>query len=212
MKHTPLFVVALLAILFLMLPYVLLLLFNKALCKAGGSHRRLFLWLASLLPLFDAYTAPYKPAYQFWMGFLLLVRAVLLIVFAMNHVNDPIMNLMAISFVILLVLTLAWILGGVFKRKSLDILEASFLLNLGVFTVATHYLVLHGGSQAALAYCSTGIVFAEFIGILVYHVIAKTRCGKRYARKLLSTHVQDLMSTPGTVFCSSSSYRSSACQ
>ena len=33
--------------------------------------------IAKLLPLFDAYTAPYKFQYQIWTGFLLLVRSIL---------------------------------------------------------------------------------------------------------------------------------------
>lgn len=184
-KHVPLFAVAIVVVLVLVLPYVLLLLFIQVLRRAGGSNQRRSLWLARLLPLFDAYTAPYKPACQFWVGFLLLIRAVLLIVFAANRTNDSSVNLVAISAVVILVLTLAWNLGGVFKSRALDVLESSFLLNLGIFSVATHYIATQGGNQAALAYCSAGVVFAEFVGIMLYHFFAKSNhLGKRCIRKL----------------------------
>ncbi len=183
-KHVPLVVVAALVVLILMLPYVLLLLFIQILRKAGGSNRRLSLWLAKLHPLFDAYTAPFKPAYQFWVGFLLLVRAVLLAVFAANHTDNPSMNLLAISISALFILTLAWTLGGVFKTKGLDILESSFLFNLGILSVATLYILAHGGNQAALAYCCIGLVYAEIVGILLYHFFAKTKPGRWLVQKV----------------------------
>ena len=84
-KHIPLFLVAMLVFLFLFLPYTLLLLFGQWL--QAISHLRLFSWVnsARLKPFMDSYHAPYKAKHRYWPGLLLLLRFVLLLVFAFNH-------------------------------------------------------------------------------------------------------------------------------
>ena len=83
-KHIPLFLVAVLVFLFLFLPYTLLLLFGQWL--QAISHLRLFSWVnsARLKPFMDSYHAPYKAKHRYWPGLLLVLRFVLLLVFALN--------------------------------------------------------------------------------------------------------------------------------
>ena len=47
--------------------------------------------------------------------------------------------------------------------------ELLFILNLGILAVATIYVKLSGGSQAAVAYISVGIAFLTFVGIVTFH-------------------------------------------
>jgi len=84
-KHIPLLISALLVLVLLALPYTLLLFLIQRIRAIGSNRWKIQKWIAKLLPLFDAYTAPYKFQYQFWTGFLLLVRSILFLVFAVNY-------------------------------------------------------------------------------------------------------------------------------
>ena len=61
--------------------------------------------------------------------------------------------------------------GAVYSKLHVDILEASFILNIGILAVATYYLknAVVPVDQAAVAYTSVGIAFATFIGVVLYH-------------------------------------------
>ena len=58
----------------------------------------------------------------------------------------------------------------VYKKWYLNALELSFIVNLGIFAVATQHVNQSGGSRAAVAYTSVGIAFLIFIGIVTYHI------------------------------------------
>ena len=167
-KHIPLLIAAVAILLMLSIPYVLALLFIKWL-KSFSSFQ-VCSWVSRLTPLLDAYAGPYKFKYPFWTGFLLLVRIALFLIFAFNYVDEPSLNLMAVVIASVLVLMLAWSLGGVYRKQPLDILESSFFLNLGASAAATLYIKFQQGNQAAVFYISTGIAFSEFVGIVIYHL------------------------------------------
>ena len=90
------YIMAVFVFFFLFLPYTLLLLFGQWL--QAISHPRLFSWVNStrLKPFTDAYHAPYKAKHRYWPGLLLVLRFVLLLVFALNPRQDPNINLLAI--------------------------------------------------------------------------------------------------------------------
>ena len=92
----------------LFLPYTLLLLFGQWL--QALSHLRLFSWVSSarLKPFMDSYHAPYKAKYRYWPGLLLVFRFVLLLVFALNPLQDPNINLLAILVVTGILIVWAW--------------------------------------------------------------------------------------------------------
>ena len=167
-KQIPLFTAGLASLFFMSLPYTLALLFICYVRRVATPRYRLLRWIVRLLPLFDAYTAPYKPRYQFWTGFLLLVRNILFLVFASNYSNDPALNLMAIAIASLFVFTVTWSFRAVYKQWPLDVLESSFILNLGSVSIIVLYT---GVSQSAsvVVYTSTGIAFTTFVGIILYH-------------------------------------------
>ena len=174
-KHIPLFLVAMLAFLFLFLPYTLLLLFGQWL--PAISHLKLFSWVnsARLKPFMDSYHAPYKTKYCYWPGLLLVLRFVLLLVFALNPQQDSNINLLAILVRAGLLQLWAWISHGVYKNWCLDALEGSFTLNLIILGAATHYVNHSGGDQLAVGYTSVIIALATFIGILCYHIFQQVR-------------------------------------
>ena len=178
-KHIPLFLVSVAVFLFLFLPYTLLLLFGQWL--QAISHLRLFSWVnsARLKPFMDSYHAPYKAKHRYWPGLLLVLRFVLLLVFAFNHQRDPSINLLAISVGTGMLTVWAWVSGGVYKNWCLDALEGSFMLNLVILGVATYHIKLSGGNQLAVGYTSISITVITFIGILAYHIIQQLRLWKK---------------------------------
>ena len=169
-KHIPLFIVTVLVFLFLFLPYTLLLLFGQWL--QAISHLRIFSWVnsARLKPFMDSYHAPYKAKHRYWPGLLLVLRFVLLLVFAFNIQQDPSVNLLAILVGTGTLQLWAWVSGGVYKNWCLDALEGSFSLNLIVLAAATSYVDHSQGNHLAVGYTSVSIALATFIGILVFQL------------------------------------------
>ena len=173
-KHIPLFIVAVLVFLFLFLPYTLLLLFGQWL--QAISHLRLFSWVnsARLKPFMDSYHAPYKAKHRYWPGLLLVLRFVLLLVFALNLQEEHSINLLAILVTTGLVVAMAWLGGGIYRNWCLDALECSFALNLIILAAATYHVTYHVNhskqNQLVVGYTSVSIAFATFIGIFVFQL------------------------------------------
>ena len=129
-KHIPL---ALVAVVFglLILAYTLVLLFVHPLQRY--SHLRCFSWMAKLKPLIDAYTAPHviKDNCRYWEGLLLLFRFCLAVALS-NSKGKITTNLSMIGLVCLMLLTISWSLGGVYKKLYLNILSITSIVNLAI--------------------------------------------------------------------------------
>ena len=181
-KHISLFLVAVLVFLFFFLPYTLLLLFSQWLQVI--SHLRLFSWVnnARLKPFMDSYHAPYKPKHRYWPGLLLVLRFVLLLVFAFNHQQDPSINLLAILVGTGILQMWTVVSGGVYKNWYLDALESSFTLNLIIVVGATYHVKLSGGNQLAVGYTSVSIALVTFILIITYHIFQQMRRTKLWKK------------------------------
>jgi len=84
---------------------------------------------------------------------------------------DPRHNLLTIQAVVIGLLTLIHFTGFIYQNFYLDVLEASFILNLGILAAATYSVGLTEipESRTVVTYISVGIAFATFIGVLVYH-------------------------------------------
>ena len=204
-KHIPLFLVALFVLLFLFLPYTVLLLFGQWLQTA--SHVRLFSWVNSsrLKPFMDSYHAPYKAKHRYWPGLLLVLRFVLLLVFAHSANKDHGIDLLATVVGAGILQLWAWVSGGVYKNWCLDALEGSFMLNLTILAAATYHVQLFNGNQLVVGYTSITIAFVTFIGILTYHSLQQLRNTKLWKKfpklnfKLKSLNIKqtvDNLNTP----------------
>ena len=189
-EHIPLFSIALLFLIFFILPYTLLLVFGQ--CLQAKSNLKIFSWVnrPTFKYFLDNYHAPYQNSHRYWTGLMLLVRIVLLIAFACDVPNDPSQYMLAIITVAVCVQSLGWILGvsGVYKRQWVGILDASFILNLIIVSAATSYCYgqqwCADDSQAVIGYTSLGVAFLTFIGILTYHLHMQVK-GTALGRKLL---------------------------
>ena len=189
-KHIPLFLVAILVFFFLFLPYTLLLVFGQWL--QAISHLRVFSWAnnARLKPFMDSYHAPYKGKHRYWPGLLLMLRFVLLLVFAVKPLQDPSITLLAIQVGAGILQLWAWISGGVYRNWCLDLLEGSFALNLIILAAATMFVNHCGGNQLAVGYTSVSIALVEFIGIFAYHIAQRTKLWKKIPKLNIEPNVR----------------------
>ena len=171
-KHIGLFLMALAVTVFFLLPFTLLLLFAPCI---QASRRLPLKWIKmKLLPLLDAYQAPYKDRFRFWTGLMLVVRSILLVGFGLNILGDPNLNHLLTVTVLSILFSCTWITGIVYKNRALNILETSFVLNLLVLSGWTVYNrhASNGDSndgQTALVCTSIGVAFITFICIIFYH-------------------------------------------
>ena len=179
-KHIPLFLVAVVVFVFLFLPYTLLLLLGQWL--QAISHLRLFSWVNRLKPFIDSYHAPYKPKHRYWPGLLLVLRFVLLLVFALNPQQDPSVNLITILVGTGFLQLWALASGGVYKNWYLDILEGSFVLNLIILVGNTYHVSHSEGNHLAVWYTSVSIALFTFIAILTYHIFQQVRHTKLWKK------------------------------
>ena len=177
-KHIPLFIVAVVCLIFLFFPYTMLLIFGQWL--RAKSEWRICSWVNDhrVLPFLEAYHAPYSEKHRYWTGLMLLVRSILLLIFAFNVFGDPNINVLCIactSAVLHIYHTL--FRNGIYKTWPLTILELSFNTNLGILAVATLYTNTSraGGNQNAVAFTSISVAFATFIGVAVYHLVQQIR-------------------------------------
>ena len=63
--------------------------------------------------------------------------------------------------------------------------ESSFILNLGILSLATLYIRGTGGSQVAATYLSVSIAFIAFLGFIFYHIywqLKDTKVGKELGK------------------------------
>ena len=182
-KHIPLAVTAL-AFGALSLPYACVLFIY---CLQRGSNLRLLFWVRKLKPLFDAYSGPYTDKTHFWTGLLLLVHISLFTLFAINVFGEQVINTMVTAIVCLALLVLAWFFrSGIYKKMPLDILESSFLLNLGALCIATTYSQKSANEyQAIFTYCSVATALVTFIGIITYHTYTQLVTWRCFWRRRL---------------------------
>ena len=182
-KYIPLALAALLFLLFLFLPYTLLLLLGQWL--QTKSHLHLLSWVKSpnLKAILDAYHAPYKPKHRYWTGLLLFIRCALFLVFAFNISGNDSVNLLVICSTTSGIFIWFALSGMVYKSWYLNALELSFILNLGILAVATHHMKLCDESQGAVTYTSVGIAFLTFVGIVTYHFYIRIKSKVQYIQR-----------------------------
>ena len=166
-KHTALALFSILSLVLFVVPYFFVLLFGHWL--QGCSNWWILSWLNKIKPFMDAYHAPYRKHTRYWTGLLLFSRLGLFLTFTINGNESA--NLVAVSSVSIALLAIQ---RRVYEHWLKDVLESSFILNLGIFSVATFYRNEVSDSQDdkshyILSSVSVGITFISFLGILLFH-------------------------------------------
>ena len=158
------------AVLFLLLAvsYTLALLFDvvieKYLTRIRSFRRQ---WI-KFKPFVDAYHGPYKDNCRFWTGLLLLVRmSFTLISFHLIAYYGLIFITASSS----LLLSLMVVLGGVYQKNYLNILEWSSLINLTLLSAIYSGSYERLNAQNELSVISVSSAFSVFLGVISFHVI-----------------------------------------
>ncbi len=192
-KHAILSIVAISVIAFLLLPFIFLLLFGYQLQAFSGRKR--FFWFNKLKPFLDAYYAPYNKSTRYWPGFMLLVRAGLFLSLLVVQAN---FRLIAVSSLFTAVAIIPWLSNRLYEKLYVDVLEASFILNLCILTTATYHVQTVNSSQTTLTNVFVGIVFMEFVGIVIYHICLRLKIMEYLRRRKKGKQETDLEMIPPT--------------
>ena len=164
-------ILSMVALLFvtLTLPFMISLLCTRHIFSMSN-YCKCFSFINKLKPFFDAYSGPFKDNARFWPGLLLLVRLVLLLV----NVVPNIYSYYIINIVVMFLLALMVYLNGVYKSRTLNIIEHSFLLNLAViFASLAASRRPYPDWNRFVVHASISVAAVMVIGIVGYHVKLK---------------------------------------
>ena len=174
-KHLPLFIVAVLFLFILFMPYTLFLLCGQWLQYAP--RKRGFRWIHSIFisTIMDAYHAPYTKHHRYWTGLGLLIRCCLFTVFGTSYSTR--INLMSISIAVTVLLVISRASSGkVYRNKVVGLLELFYLSNLGI--LATVMLV--NKTLCSAITVSICLSFIVFVGTLLHHLHQETKQNSLY--------------------------------
>ena len=207
--HVLLFLAGLGTLLFLWLPYTLLLFSIQWLRRLPFFV--LLKWIMQLHPVYDAYFAPLKHKHQYWFGVLLLARGILLVIFASTFTIPQSINLLLLLiFGILLLFYMAFV--HPYKNKVVLLLQTSFLMNLTILSSFAIFARTHSNGsnlQAIAVGLSTGIAFLQFCGIVLHAVIAPRYSCRRVRRSTECDGLDTNIAEPVANITNSTGYRDS---
>ncbi len=175
-RHLPLFIMALLFLLFLFLPYTLLLVFGqclRSLPRRKGLHWVHGTFLSSIL---DAYHAPYSRHHRYWTGLGLMFRCWLFIIFSVSYSIQR--NLFWTTLGLFIFLSYRQLFcTKIYQSKFSDLLEVFYLTNLGIVSAT----LLYSEATYPLTVSITVTLLAFFV-TFIYHAFLvikeKSTCGK----------------------------------
>ncbi len=175
-RHLPLFIMALLFLLFIFLPYTLLLVFGqclRSLPRRKGLHWVHGTFLSSIL---DAYHAPYSRHHRYWTGLGLMFRCWLFIIFSVSYSIQR--NLFWTTLGLFIFLSYRQLFcTKIYQSRFSDLLEVFYLTNLGIVSAT----LLYSEATYPLTVSITVALLAFFV-TFIYHAFLvikeKSTCGK----------------------------------
>ena len=181
--HLPLFLFSLAVLILLIVPYTFYLLaiplFEGPLSKYMRCCQKY------MKPFFDAYGGPYKDKCRFWTGFLLLVRVVLALVVSLD--TEAMISLDVLTSVLSVIVSMYFLLKGIYQKLPLACLEMSFFLNLMLMAYVKVQTCNKSMSREMLSVALVSVSFVVFCGIILYHVwdLFSKSCLKRPFAKIM---------------------------
>ena len=169
-EHAPLFVAGIATLLFLWLPYTLLLLLGQWLRKIN--HHYVTHALMKMKPFLDAHYGPLKDSHHYWFGFLLFVRVIILLISAVVPANNFSVFTLSMAIATGVLISYTSIRSAVYHNNIVSIFEISLFINLGLLALAKFYTSSAGGDQTAATYTLIGVAFIQFLGLVsfkIYH-------------------------------------------
>ena len=194
-KHAGLFGFALLVSVFFVIPYTLFLLLNPFYEKYLSNLQLLKKIWDRLKPIIDAYSGPMKDEYRFWPGLLLVVRIPVLLSVTLvdSFIQSQHFLLSMLLTVLVIVLSLGYCFGGVYKKRMNNVLEVWFLFNLCIMVGLS--VAFNEDSKVLIWYniCLSVFIFS-FILIVVYHLylqLSQMKCYDALIKKLFKKQDED---------------------
>ena len=176
-QHAPLFATAVAVLLFLWLPYTLVLFLGQWLHRCN--YRLVVCMLLKIKPFLDAHYGPLKSKHYYWFGALLLVRATILLISVLIPANRSSVIVLCIS-VIAAVLTRFGQL--VYRHLAVAMFDITFFMNLILLTAAYSFIASAGGDLAVSAYTLIGIAFVQFVGLVLFKVLTILKQSEKFMR------------------------------
>ena len=164
-KHAPLFVVSVGALLFLWLPYTVVLFFGQWLYRCN--LKVVNSMLIKIKPFLDAHYGPMKPNHRYWYGALLLVRAVILLFSALvpiHHASTVVFCITVCSFL------LAYFAPILYDKVVIAMFDSVFFINLGILSAFNIFASLKHYDILIPSNVLVGLAFTQFIGLVLFKV------------------------------------------
>ena len=165
-QHAPLFATAVAVLLFLWLPYTLLLFLGQWLQRSNC--RLLVRMLMKIKSFLDAHYGSVKSKHYYWYGALLLVRATILVISALIPTNRS--SIIVLCILVTVVLTYFGKL--VYHNLAVAWFNITLFMNLIILSGAQSFTTTAGGSVAVPAYTLIGVAFAQFVGLVIFKVFS----------------------------------------
>ena len=167
-KHLILSTVYLIFLLFIFMPYTILLKFGQ--CLKYWLRKRGLHWIHStfVTAIMDAYQAPYTRHHRYWTGLGLLVRCCL---FGISYNLRDILFWITLAVLLLLAIRLA---STVYQKNIANLFEIIFLVNLAVLALTLSY----SSTSCTVLSVSVSVSFVGLFCILGYHIYIKVKVMK----------------------------------
>ena len=165
-KHIPLFIVATAILLFLWLPYTLLLFSEQWLHKLNC--RVIIRLLIKMKPFLDAHYGSLTDHHRYWFGALLLVKATVLLLSALlpvDHTSVKILSV-AISSTVLLFWTQV-----VYRNQKTSLFNASLFANLILLSATNFFTTITRENAAIAANTLIGVAITQFLGLILFKLL-----------------------------------------
>ena len=173
-EHAPLFVVAVVTLLFLWLPYTFLLFLGQWLHRF--SCHLFTRIMIKIKPFLDAHYGPLNSNHRYWFGALLLMKAAILLISALIPQNRIIIAVYSITMCALVLTGFSF---GVYKSFAVATFNAAWFVNLGLLSVSYMFTTFTGGNFSIASNCLFGLAFAQFIGLVFFKVLVIIKRSER---------------------------------
>ena len=167
--HAPLFAVCVATLLFVWLPYTLLLFCGQWLYKCNS--RTIVKLLGKITPFLDAHYGPLKGRHRYWFGAQLLIRAVILLISSCVPANNSSAVIFSISVSSVVLTGISSL--GFYQNKIVSLFEMSIFANLALLGLSTLFTKGTGGNTTISAYMHIAVVFVQFTGLIIYQLSLK---------------------------------------
>ena len=163
-EHIKLFIVSVLFLIFVAIPYTYFLLFSQFLFQLDLLDAKFGLNLSIIL---DAYVGRTKPISRFWFGLLLLFYTFQVTVYHCTG-GDTVVNLVVAIMCACLLLSINLILDGPYKDTFTNKLEQFFFMN--IIAISSLHIYFQD-RQSSLPICSDLLVMSAGLIILLFSIL-----------------------------------------